>query len=99
MKTSKMRPVITGPHWQQGRLSVFYHHDKVVEVRAPRVLINQLVKLCDGQRTTGEIINEISANWDKISVVELLESLRLSGIISEAASIGEHFWSFVENPT
>ena len=94
-----MKPVVTGPHWQQGRLSVFYHHDKVVEVRAPRVLINQLVKLCDGQRTTGEIINEISANWDKISVVELFESMRLNGVICEAASIGEHFWSFVENPT
>jgi hypothetical protein len=86
-----MKPVVTGPHWQQGGLSVFYHHDKVVEVRAPRALINQLVKLCDGQRTTREIIDELSANWDKTSVVELFESMRLNGIICEATSIGKHF--------
>jgi len=99
METNKMRPVVTGPHWQQGGLSVFYRHDKVVEVRAPRALINQLVKLCDGQRMTREIIDELSTNWDKTSVMELLESLRLNGVICEAASIGKHFWPFVGNPT
>ena len=99
METDKIKPVVTGPHWQQGGLSIFYRHDKVVEVRAPRALINQLVKLCDGQRTTKEIIDELSVNWDKTSVVELLESLRLNGVICEAASIGKHFWPFVGNPT
>lgn len=99
MGTNKIKPIVTGPHWQQGGLSVFYRHDKVVEVRAPRALINQLVKLCDGQRTIREVIDELSANWDKTSVMELLESLRLNGVVCEAASIGKHFWPFVGNPT
>ncbi|MFH1956833.1 MAG: YcaO-like family protein [Patescibacteria group bacterium] len=99
MGDNKMRPIVTGPHWQQGGLSVFYRHNKVVEVKAPRVLINQLVKLCDGQKTTREVIDELSANWDKTSVMELLESLRLNGVICEAVSIVKHFWPFVGNPT
>jgi len=99
MGTNKMRPVVTGPYWQQGGLSVFYHHDKVVEVKAPRTLVNQLVKFCDGQRTTKEVIDRISKNWDKTSTMELLESLKSNGVICEAASIGKYLWPFVGNPT
>jgi len=94
-----MRPIVTGSHWQQWGVSVFYRHDRVVEVGAPRTLINKLTKLCDGQRTKREIIDKLSANWDKTSITELLKSLELNGVICDVTSIGKHFWPFVGNPT
>ena len=99
MKNATKKPVLTGPYWQQGGVSIFYLPNKAVEVKAPRALINQLAKLCDGQKTLAEIIVSLSTNWNKDSTEKLLESLYSNNIICEAASISGHLWPYVSNPT
>ena len=99
MKKEEIKPLVTGPSWQKGDLNIFYLPSQELEVRAPRSLINQLVKLCNGQRTLTEVTDEISKSWDRTSVVDLIDSLIKNCVICDSSSLARHFWPYTENPT
>ena len=99
MKTHKIKPIVVSPYWHRGKLTVFYCHSEILEVTVPRPLLNQLVQLCDGQRTREKVINTLGKSWEKESVRGLIKSLEQNKIICDASSVGDYFWHFVSNPT
>lgn len=92
------RPIIVCPHWQKGALFVFNCPNADIEVTAPKALLNQIIKICDGHKTRDDVIAELGKRWDKRLLNELLRSLEQYGILCDAVSLGDHFWRFVNNP-
>lgn len=92
-------PIIPCPV-QVGAISaIFYLADKEIEVSAPKSLMHDILKTCSGEKTTEEVIEILSKNWQSILVREFLKHLRQVGIICNSLSISNYIWPFVKNPT
>lgn len=99
IKTKEKRPIIASSHWQKKGTTIFFHHDKIVEVKVPQIFLNKLAAVCDGHNTRTEIEGMLRQQWDFSSVKGFLDALEQNGILCDVSSVGDYWWKFVNNPT
>lgn len=97
MKTTFL-PVVAAPLIPSGRKIVFHTPERVVAIEAPLKLIRQIVALCDGTRSSDQIVQTLENEWNRESVSELLVALRHQKVLVHAPQIGEEMWKIAQNP-
>jgi ribosomal protein S12 methylthiotransferase accessory factor len=97
MKTTFL-PFVAAPLIPSGRKIVFHTTEKVVTIEAPLKLIRQIVALCDGTRSSDQIVQTLENEWNRESVSELLVALRHQKVIVHAPQLGEEVWKIAQNP-
>lgn len=77
---------------------VFEMTDERVIVEAPKEVVEELARLCDGRRTITDVLQKISENWDHDSVRVLVDGLIDSSVIIDARDQSTSVWKTVRNP-
>lgn len=79
--------------------TVFLQHDQKIIIDAPGPLMGLLVTLCDGTLTKMQIIDSLASEWDKASVVELVDELLRLELLIDPKYMCEGVWEFATNPS
>jgi ribosomal protein S12 methylthiotransferase accessory factor len=99
LNKSQYLPIIICP-CRIGRLTtIFYLPEKEVLVHAPESLIIEIIQVCNGEVSLNDAMIILGKKWQLNSVQEFIEHLKLTGIICDSRSVGNHVWQFVKNPT
>lgn len=94
MKPPLQVPVLFG-HWLvQGDKLECRLPRKTVTVRAPRGLLTEVMRLCDGSRAWTEVLSGLGGHWSIETVAAFLLSLVDEQVLVEASEVWAH-WSDV----
>jgi thiazole/oxazole-forming peptide maturase SagD family component len=98
-KINNYFPIIPCSSSIRNSSATFFLSDKEIEVCAPKLLIKEILILCDGEKTIDKIVKILNKNWQSILVREFLEHLIRVGVICDSRAISSYIWPFVKNPT
>jgi thiazole/oxazole-forming peptide maturase SagD family component len=91
-------PLVAAQFVPSGRKIVFHTTEKVVTIEAPIKLISQIVALSNGTRSSEQIVQALSKEWDGDIVRRLLDALRHQKVLVHAHQFGEELWKIAQNP-
>jgi len=97
MKTDST-PIVWASSAISSRKTIFSTFNSEVVVDAPSLVIEQILELCDGRRHLRQIIDTLSEDWEKDSIVGLLNKLFQEKVIADGKSLEEEFLGVVRNP-
>lgn len=67
-------------------------------MEVPRVLIVQLLDVCNGGRKLNEVIDVLSQDWDRASIEGFIKELFQKQVIVDGKTLEDEFWQTVTNP-
>ena len=79
--------------------TIFQQYNQQIIINAPGSLMQQMVTLCDGTRTQTQIIDSLTAEWDRDCVTELVDELLRLGLLVDPKYICEDVWRYAMNPS
>jgi thiazole/oxazole-forming peptide maturase SagD family component len=76
----------------------FYTSETAVTLEAPKKLIRQLIRFCNGLHSYVEIIEKLSIEWNNGTVADLIECLFQNKVLIDVRHLSEEIWRVVKNP-
>lgn len=86
----RLSPMLAGACRLEGTLLVVRHAMQDVEVRAPRALLAQVFRLCDGTRTVREILQRLPAGFDAQEFSQFIGFLLEQGALMDGNLASAH---------
>ena len=94
-----IRPMIFGTPVIGERETVFSLARELVCIRAPEVLIKDILEACDGQRTLDVVLELLESKWDRDTLEGFLWHLHEKGVLYDSSNLSGFVWPFVSNPS
>src|SRR5262249_3006802 len=91
-------PIFCGTMVVQGDRAECRVYGEHVQIEAPGKLLARLAALCDGEHDREEIILELSSEWRRRNVLDLMRSCAEAGVLQEASDQTVSLWRLVSNP-
>ncbi|PIT89300.1 MAG: hypothetical protein COU27_01090, partial [Candidatus Levybacteria bacterium CG10_big_fil_rev_8_21_14_0_10_36_7] len=79
--------------------TVFHKINEKVTIKVPGKLIESLIKLCNGVRSSDEIVQLLNQEWDENSLRGLIEELFERGVLVDSRYLGDSLLKAIENPS
>lgn len=92
-------PIVVCPELIMNLSSIFYFPEKEIDINAPGLLIKDILRVCDGEKSMREALETLGEKWQSDLVEKFIESLIETGIVCDSRFIGDYVWKFVKNPT
>lgn len=86
----RLSPTMAGSCRLEGTLLVVRNAARDVEVRAPKAMLAQVFRLCDGTRTVREILQRLPAGLDAAEFGQFIDFLLDQGALIDANLISAH---------
>lgn len=86
----RLSPMMAGSCRLEGTLLVVRNATQDVEVQAPKAMLAQIFKLCDGTRTVNEVLQRLPANFDAAEFKQFIDFLLDQGALIDANLVSAH---------
>jgi ribosomal protein S12 methylthiotransferase accessory factor len=96
----RLCPILAGVGLLQGNLLVVRHGADEVEITAPRKLLSQVLKLCDGTLGIRQILDKLPSAFDRQEFLDFLKFLLGQGALMDAnlVTVNAARYGFQESP-
>jgi len=96
---NSFRPIFTAPTTFEDGTVTFHTLKNEVRTQAPIELINELIKLCDGNHTLESVIKQLEDSWNRDSLLKLIKTLQEHNVVVDGRNLGDFLWQAAQNPT
>jgi ribosomal protein S12 methylthiotransferase accessory factor len=96
---NSIRPIIVGSLSVNESETVVSLAREVVRIQVPGLLMAEIIRICDGQRSFEEILNLLEDQWNREMLKAFLSHLVDRGVLRDCCDMSGYVWPFVFNPS